>query len=120
MADTTKIRSVQKIHPAQPAPVKETPVKIAGYTHVDNTVNLNKAPINNTINNPIDYLYVAYIKANATGVVYLRGEDNYAADVVKVIPGNSKVFVLAKGDAFYKVMFDNKTGYVPKWTIQTQ
>jgi len=40
--------------------------------------------------------------------------------VVEVIPTNSRVLVLQKGNAFYKVLFNNKTGYVPKWTIQVK
>jgi hypothetical protein len=64
------------------------------------------------------FLYTTYIKSNVTGVVYMRQLANYHADVVTAIPANSKVTVLQKGAAFYKVMFSNQTGYVPKWTVQ--
>ena len=68
--------------------------------------------------NPTVVLSDAYIKANATGVVYMRQLNNYNADVVSIIPGDSKVTVLEKGSNFYKVSYNNKTGYVPNWTVQ--
>ncbi len=61
----------------------------------------------------------AYIKSNATGMVYMRAEDNYNADIVSRIPGNSRIAILEKGDSFYKIEYHNQTGYVPKWTVKT-
>jgi hypothetical protein len=60
----------------------------------------------------------AYIKANATGIVYMRQMDTYNSDVVSSIPGDTKVTVLEKGNNFCKISYNNKTGYVPNWTVQ--
>jgi hypothetical protein len=64
------------------------------------------------------FLYATYIKSNITGVINMHQLDNYGSAIVKVIPTNSKVFVLAKGGTYYKVLFDNASGYVPKWTLE--
>ncbi|HEY0245092.1 MAG TPA: DnaJ domain-containing protein [Mucilaginibacter sp.] len=98
------------IRPAQPT----APVIMANYKPV------NQIPVTaNGLTNPT-ITYLSAIKGNATGVVYLRKTDDYNSDVVVSIPTNSKVVVLEKGKAFYKVLFDHKTGYVPNWTIQTK
>jgi len=60
----------------------------------------------------------AYIKSNSTGVVYMRATDDYSSDIVSRIPGNSRITILEKGDSFYKISYNNKTGYVPKWTVK--
>lgn len=60
----------------------------------------------------------AYIKANATGIVYMRQMNTYNSDVVSSIPGDTKVTVLEKGSNFCKISYNNKTGYVPNWTVQ--
>jgi len=90
-------------HIFKPAPVANNAVRYVSQPIVD-----ANTPANN----------VAYIKANATGVVYLRMLDNYNSDVVTMIPDNSKIAVLEKGNTFYKISFNNKTGYVPKWTVR--
>jgi hypothetical protein len=61
--------------------------------------------------------YSTYLQANATGVVYLHELPNYTSTVLSKIPDHSKVTVLEKGRQFYKVVFDEQTGYVPKWTV---
>lgn len=96
-----------KLHPLPPPPVV-----------VNNVKYVRKPPVINVANENAGFLYTAYIKTNVTGVVYMRKFDNYNADVVSAIPANSKVSVLEKGKTFYKVLFSNKTGYVPKWTVQ--
>lgn len=63
------------------------------------------------------YPYSTYLQANATGVIYLHGSPNYTSAVLSKIPDHSKVTVLEKGRQFYKMMFADQTGYVPKWTI---
>jgi len=75
----------------------------------------NKIPITN-VSNPQGQ--DVFIKSNLTGVVYLRSQSNYSSDVVAIIPTNSRVSVLENGNAFCKIAFNNKTGYVPKWTVQ--
>ncbi|QKJ29556.1 DnaJ domain-containing protein [Mucilaginibacter mali] len=64
-----------------------------------------------------DNTYTTYLKANMTGVVSLHEQASYRSAVLANIPGNAKVQVLEKGAGFYKVAFNNQTGYVPKWTI---
>jgi uncharacterized protein YgiM (DUF1202 family) len=48
----------------------------------------------------------------------MRKGDRYSSPVIKEIHTNSKVFVLKKGDVFYKVLCDNETGYIPKWSLE--
>jgi len=94
----------------KPAPVIAANVKHNDPTPVDVVSYRENSP------NPADP-YPAYIKSNATGVVYLRKADAYNSDVVAAIPSNSKVLVLEKGKSFCKISFNNKTGYVPNWTV---
>jgi len=70
--------------------------------------------------NSDDFLYATYVRPNVTGVVYMRKSGNFNSEVIKMIPANSAVFVLAKGDTYYKVSFNNNMGYVPKWSLQTK
>jgi len=61
--------------------------------------------------------YATYLQANATGVIYLHESPNYTSAVLSKIPDHSKVVVVEKGRQFYKVTFEDQTGYVPKWTV---
>ena len=109
--NTTQVNNKVTVNPVKPqikAPVIAN-VKTDVKPHVDNSAAYIP-----------DFLYTASIKPNVTGVVYMRKVDNYNSDVVNVIPGNSKVFVLEEGNVFCKIRFNSKTGYVPRWTIQTQ
>lgn len=63
------------------------------------------------------YLYKSTIHSNLTGVVNMREAAKISSPVVKEIPGNSEVYVLQKGDAYYKVKFNGVEGFVPKWTV---
>lgn len=63
------------------------------------------------------YLYTTTIRANETGVVHMRRYDSFNADLIKTIPADAKVYVLERGNSYYKVMFENTVGYVPKWTV---
>jgi len=63
------------------------------------------------------FLYATYIKANMTGLVNMRETADFGADVIATIPGNSKVFVVEKGNTYYKVVYNNVSGYVPKWSL---
>jgi len=65
-------------------------------------------------------LYTTIIRSNITGVTYMRKLDNYSSAVIQVIPTNSQVAVLEKGNYYYKVLYNNDTGYVPKWTLKTK
>jgi hypothetical protein len=64
-----------------------------------------------------DYLYATYVHSNVTGIVNMRADGNYGSPVVETIPANSKVQVLAKGGSYYRVRFNNYTGYVPRWSL---
>jgi len=70
-----------------------------------------------TIQNSTSNTYSTYLQANATSVIYLHELPNYSSTVLSKIPDHSKVTVLEKGRQFYKVAFEDQTGYVPKWTI---
>lgn len=94
------------------------PIKIVKI-NADSVKSNNKAPVVTAAYHP-DYLYEAYINSNITGLVYMHKLDDYNSAVVKVIPTNSKVFVLEKGDPFYKIKFNNIAGYVPKWTVKAK
>lgn len=64
-----------------------------------------------------NYLYTAYIHTNVTGIVNMRAQETYGSVVIETIPENAKVFVLAEGDRYYRVRFNNYTGYVPRWSV---
>lgn len=69
---------------------------------------------------PVNSSYMTYVKANPTGVVNMRESDNYGSAIVQTIPANSKVIVIAKGNTYYRVSYNNVVGYVPKWSLQTK
>jgi hypothetical protein len=50
----------------------------------------------------------------------MREGDLYNSPVIGQVPANSKVYVLQKGRYYYKVSFDNKVGYVPKWSLEVK
>jgi hypothetical protein len=47
----------------------------------------------------------------------MRESAKFGSAVVKEIPGDSEVYVIEKGDNYYKVRFDGMEGYVPKWAV---
>jgi len=63
---------------------------------------------------------ISYLQSNVTGVIYLHESANYTSPIVSKVPNHSKVTILEKGDQFYKVTFNDQTGYVPKWTVVKQ
>ena len=70
-----------------------------------------------TVQNRTSSSYFTHLQANATGVIYLHESPNYTSPVLNKIPDHSKVTVVEKGGQFYKVVFEDQTGYVPKWTV---
>jgi len=50
----------------------------------------------------------------------MHEQDNLSSEIVQQIPNYSQVDVLERGDRYYKVRYNNATGYVPKWTLQTK
>ena len=99
---------VSKVISPNPAPAIVTPSVITRPDSI-NTKQTSK-----------EFLYTTYIRPNATGIINMRAEDSYSSRVIETIPGNSKVLVLAKGDAYYKVSFNDRVGYVPKWALQVK
>ncbi len=81
-------------------------------------VNISTVPVVNTAGLNTGVLYAVSIKSNVTGVVDMRQSANYGSAIIKVVPAGSKVFVIEKGDIFYKISSDNIIGYVPKWTVK--
>ncbi len=64
------------------------------------------------------FLYSTYVRPNITGIVNMRESDQYSSAVTNVIPADSKVDVIEKGNIYYKVSFNNHIGYVPKWSLE--
>jgi hypothetical protein len=67
-----------------------------------------------------NFLYATNIKANATGVINMRRHPDFSSDVIGTIPANAKVFVLQRGDDYYRIAFNANIGYVPKWALITK
>src|SRR6185437_6112438 len=112
-ADSTARRlNLAKTEPIAAAPKKSyTPMAVSAKPITRNAPDSVK-----TVHK--DYLYAAYIHTNVTGIVNMRAEDAYNSTVIETIPANSRVFVLAKGNNYYRVRFNNYIGYVPKWSVQ--
>jgi hypothetical protein len=101
-----------KLAEVGPKPVKQPLPKIAEVFKPAPVATPSKS------NNNQGYLYTTYIKGNETGVIKMRETASYNAETVKTIPSDSKVAVLERGSVYYKVMFENMVGYVPRWTVQ--
>ncbi|HWZ14515.1 MAG TPA: DnaJ domain-containing protein [Mucilaginibacter sp.] len=67
-----------------------------------------------------DFLYSTVVKPNITGIVNMREFGRYDSPVIAVIPADSKVYVIERGTGYYKVAYNNNTGYVPKWALETK
>jgi len=66
------------------------------------------------------YLYVSYLKANVTGVINMRASDDFNSSIIQTIPATSKVYVIEKGNAYYKVAYNNYVGYIPRWSLEVK
>lgn len=64
-----------------------------------------------------DYLYTTFVHPNVTGVVKLRQQNKFNSNIIASIPANSKVYVLERGDTYYRVFYDHNIGFVPKWAL---
>ena len=115
----TKTKSII-IDPVKPIPVSSKPtVPVVSKPPVA-TVS-KPAVVNNKEPEPKgNYIYATIVKANVTGVINMRRSDDYSSPVIEKIPANSKVFVMEKGNAYYKVAYDNYVGYVPRWALETK
>lgn len=106
------------------APIIDQPVVMAKGTVIRQNIKpppiiINKSALTrqDTIQSRSSSTYSTYLKANATGVIYLHELPNYTSAVLDKIPDHSKVNVVEKGRQFYKVIFEDQLGYVPKWTV---
>ena len=104
------------------SPVKSVLVRIKQPVKGDNKQpqvvnNKQPAPAINKNENQ-NFLYATYVRPNITGVINMRKFNDYGSAVIERIPANSKVFVIEKGDTYYKVSYNNDVGYVPKWSLQ--
>lgn len=118
------VQPVAVINNTQPAPidksVRNTPLIPASRPAVVRRPVSSAPAAEKTPNYSANYLYEAYVKPNVTGIINLRKYGNYSSEVIATIPAKSKVYVLEKGDTYYKVAYDNTTGYIPRWTLQSQ
>jgi len=117
-ADSSKHSSViTSISPVKPVPVRSKQPLESNNKQPQIVNNKQPAPaINNNTNQ--NFLYATYVRPNITGVINMRKFNDYGSEVIERIPANSKVFVIEKGDTYYKVFFNNDIGYVPKWSLQ--
>jgi len=67
-----------------------------------------------------DVLYTSVLRSNLTGVINMHESNNLSSRIIRAIPTNSIVAVIEKGDSYYKVRYNDETGYVPKWTVKTK
>jgi DnaJ domain len=63
------------------------------------------------------YLYTTRLHSNLTGIINMHEFDKYSSAIVQQIPTGAEVYVLEKGDTYYKIRFNNTVGYVPRWTV---
>lgn len=61
--------------------------------------------------------YTTILHANITGIVYLHQSPDYNSAVIAKMPDAAPVRVLEKGPAYYKIMYNNQTGYVLKSSV---
>lgn len=79
-----------------------------------------KPDSNRTIKPNNTFLYTTYVQPNITGVVKMRAQDKFYSNTIATIPANSKVQVLARGDSYYRVLYNNNIGFVPRWALQVK
>jgi hypothetical protein len=105
-------------------PIIDQPVVLAKDTVIGHNIKppaiITSKPVparQDTIQSRSSSTYSTYLQANATGMIYLHELPNYTSAVLNKIPDHSKVTVVEKGRQFYKVIFEDQTGYVPRWTV---
>lgn len=106
--------------PISTSQVAEQKVVTTDYSSPDKTVTKIAEKQDAQPEVQAEFLYATRLKANETGIVNLRQYANYGSGVIKVIPSGAQVFVLERGDNYYKVKFEDNVGFVPKWTLETK
>ncbi len=99
-----------KKHHRLPVPVTKKHLAIPGITPKQQppAIPVNVPPAS------VDSTYAATVHANITGIVYLHQSPDYNSAVLAKIPDAAQVRVLQKRTAYYKVTFNDQTGYVLK------
>jgi hypothetical protein len=97
----------------KPEPVKQAEVAVKA-------VAVKSRPDSSAVNSSNTFLYTTYVQPNVTGVVKMRQQDSFYADIIADIPANAKVQVLKKGQLYYKVSYNNNIGFVPKWVLHAK
>jgi curved DNA-binding protein CbpA len=116
--DSSKLKpAITSVTPVKPAPVRNKQFVESNNNQPRVVNNKQPAPAVNKSENQ-NFLYATYVRPNITGVINMRKFNDYGSAVIERIPANSKVFVIEKGDTYYKVSFNNDVGYVPKWSLQ--
>lgn len=64
-----------------------------------------------------DYLYTTFVHPNVTGIVQMRRQNRFDSNVIAMIPANAKVYVLERGNTYYRVFYNHNIGFVPKWAL---
>jgi hypothetical protein len=115
-----KVIKVPATYATAPAPVSQPKPMQPVTSVISNKPVISKAVMQQSDDNESagpGYLFSTYLKANETGVINLREYDGYNADVIRVLPNNTKVYVLEKTGRYYKVAYEGTVGYVPNWTV---
>jgi len=115
--DTAKIVTV-KPSILRPAAVKPAPLAAQLKPQSPESVIARSAPDSSQKHS--DYLYATYVHPNVTGIVQMREHDRFNSNIVASIPANSRVFVLEKGNTYYRVFYQKSIGFVPKWALKQQ
>lgn len=130
VADTTGVLPFQQTSVIQP-PIQTPVIQTPNYVDKNSMVSSNTSDVSQNEIKPVsDNLstekmlvkeanlpYTTFLRANETGVINMRKFDSYGSQIIKVIPTNAEVAVLEKGNSYYKVIFENTTGYVAKWNV---
>lgn len=105
--DAMKLMPLKPQRLNQPAPVQPEPTRPM----------IAKARLD-TSNSHSDYLYTTSVHPNVTGIVQLREHDRFNSTIIASIPANSRVFVLERGNTYYRVLYASSIGFVPKWSLK--
>ena len=118
-SDLPKTEAVANNTPAvEPQVNTENPPSEQPQTASSENTEVKPVAVSYKNQEPGNFLYTTNVISNVTGVTNMRKDDRYSSPVIKEIHTNSKVFVIKKGDIFYKVLCDNETGYIPKWSLE--
>jgi len=117
IADTVQIATAKVALP-KPTPVK--PIGAVKPVEIKPVVLVKPLPVKrqpDSIKTSNNFLYTTYVQPNVTGIVKLRAQDKFDSYFIADIPANSKVGVLAKGNTYYRISYNNNIGFVPKWAL---